>query len=119
MHYVKKVLFCFGFLNAVEPTYHWFPHWTLMWLGYFTYIFFLVRSKTKIELPEKVAHLFIFTYFASLVLVGQVENYGFRMLIPVNFFVLAFAFMAVDKVLPLLKKKAISSESTQLNNLNT
>ncbi len=109
MHYVNKVLFCFGFLNAVEPTYHWFPHWTLMWLGYFTYLFLLFRNQTKTELPEKAVHLFIFTYFASLILVGQVENYGFRMLIPGNFFVLAFAFMALDKLLPLLKNKPVVS----------
>jgi 4-amino-4-deoxy-L-arabinose transferase-like glycosyltransferase len=109
MHYVNKVLFCFGFLKAVEPSYHWFPHWTLMWLGYFTYLFLLFRNKTKTELPEKILHLFIFTYFASLVLVGQVENYGFRMLIPGNFFVLAFAFVALDKLIPLLKKKAAVS----------
>ncbi|MGE0637375.1 MAG: glycosyltransferase family 39 protein [Bacteroidia bacterium] len=109
MHYVNKVLFCFGFLNAVEPAYHWFPHWTLMWLGYFTYLFLLFRNKYKAELPEKAVHLFIFTYFASLVLVGQVENYGFRMLIPGNFFVLAFAFMALDKLIPLLKKKSVVS----------
>ncbi len=104
-HYVKKVLFCFGFLNAVESSYHWFPHWTLMWLGYFTYLFLLVRNKTKTTLNEKAVHLFIFTYFASLILVGQVENYGFRMLIPGNFFVLSFAFIALDRLLPLLKKK--------------
>jgi 4-amino-4-deoxy-L-arabinose transferase-like glycosyltransferase len=105
MHYVKKVLFCFGFLNAVEPTYHWFPHWTLMWLGYFTYLFLIVRNKTKTTLHEKAVHLFILTYFVSLVVVGQVENYGFRMLIPGNFFVLAFAFVALDKLISLLKNK--------------
>jgi 4-amino-4-deoxy-L-arabinose transferase-like glycosyltransferase len=109
MHYVKKILFCFGFMNAVVPTYHWFPHWTLMWLGYFTYLFLLLRNKTKTELPEKTVHLFIITYFVSLVLVGQVENYGFRMLIPGNFFVLAFAFLTLDKIIPLLKKKFIVS----------
>lgn len=109
MHYLKKVLFCFGFLNAVEPSYHWFPHWTLMWLGYFTYLFLLIRNKTKTTLNEKAVHLFIFNYFASLVVVGQVENYGFRMLIPGNFFVLSFAFIALDKLLPLLKKKAVVS----------
>ena len=109
MHYVNKVLFCFGFLNAVEPTYHWFPHWTLVWLGYFTYLFLLFLNKTKTELPEKAVHLFIFTYFASLVLVGQVENYGFRMLIPGNFFVLSFAFIALDKLIPLLKNKTVVS----------
>ena len=103
-HYLKKVLFCFGFLNAVEPSYHWFPHWTLMWLGYFTYLFLLLRNKTKTTLNEKAVHLFIFTYYASLVVVGQVENYGFRMLIPGNFFVLSFAFIALDKLIPLLKK---------------
>lgn len=108
-HYVKKVLFCFGFLSAVEPSYHWFPHWTLMWLGYFAYLFLLIRSKTKITLNEKTVHLFIFTYFASLVVVGQVENYGFRMLIPGNFFVPAFAFIALDKLMPLLKNKSVTS----------
>jgi hypothetical protein len=108
-HYVKKVLFCFGFLSAVEPSYHWFPHWTLMWLGYFAYLFLLIRSKTKTTLNEKAVHLFIFTYFTSLVVVGQVENYGFRMLIPGNFFVLAFAFIALDKLMPLLKNKSVTS----------
>ncbi len=105
MHYIKKVLFCFGFLNAVEPSYHWFPHWTLMWLGYFTYLFLIIRNKTNITLHEKAVHLFIFTYFASLVLIGQVENYGFRMLIPGNFFVLSFAFIGLEQVLLLVKKK--------------
>lgn len=109
MHYLKKVLFCFGFLNAVVPSYHWFPHWTLMWLGYFTYLFFLVRNKTKTTLHEKAVHLFIFSYFASLILVGQVENYGFRMLIPGNFFVLSFAFIALDKLISLLKNKPVAS----------
>lgn len=108
-HYVKKVLFCFGFLNAVETSYHWFPHWTLMWLGYFTYLFLLILSKSKTTLHEKAGHLFIFTYFASLVIVGQVENYGFRMLIPGNFFVLTFAFAALEKLLPLLKNKSVVS----------
>lgn len=108
-HYLKKIAFCFGFMNAVVPSYHWFPHWTLMWLGYFTYLFFLFRNKIKTTLHEKATHIFILTYFASLVLVGQIENYGFRMLIPGNFFVLAFAFLAFDKLLPLLKKKSVLS----------
>ncbi|MCG3166784.1 MAG: hypothetical protein POELPBGB_02566 [Bacteroidia bacterium] len=109
MHYVKKVLFCFGFLNVVEPSYHWFPHWTLMWLGYFGYLVLIFQNKAKIALQEKAVHLFIFSYFVSLVVVGQVENYGFRMLIPGNFFVLSFAFMGLDKLIPLLKKKVIVS----------
>jgi len=104
-HYLNKLLFCFGYLKAIVPSYHWFPHWTIMWLGYFTYLFFLFRVNTKTGLWEKATHLFIFCYFSSLILVGQVGNYGFRMLVPGNFFVLPFSFLALEKILALLKNK--------------
>jgi hypothetical protein len=97
MHYVKKVLFCLGFLEVIVPSYFWFPHWTFMWFGYLAHLFFLIHDKTKITLHEKTVHLFIFTYFVSLILIGQIENYGFRMLLPGNFFVLSFAFVTIDR----------------------
>ncbi len=104
-HYVKKFLFCLGFLKKLVPSYYWFPHWTLMWLGYFTYLFLNFRNKAKTSLGEKSAHLFIFCYFSSVILVGQIENYGFRMLIPGNFFVLPFGVMGITKAFTLLKIK--------------
>lgn len=104
-HYFKKILFCFGFLKTLVPTYRWLPHWTLMWLCYFAYLYFNFREKTKTNFSEKIIHLYILLYFISLVLIAQIENYGFRMLIPGNFFVIPFAVMGGERIFKLLKKK--------------
>lgn len=95
--YIKKLMFCFGFLSFLEPSYNWRFHWILMWAAYFAYLFFSVKRKFRFEIWEMVTHLFILFYYSALILVTPIGSYGFRMLIPCTFIVLAFAFMVLDK----------------------
>jgi len=98
-HYIKKTLFCFGFLSPLEPGYQWHPHWTIMWIGYFIYLFFRVKEKRKYEIWEVTSHLFILCYYFLLLLVDvNLGNYGYRFLIPATFIILPFSFIALDKL---------------------
>lgn len=95
-YYFKKILFCFGFVKFLVPQYRWRPHWMLMWLGYFTYLFLRIKNRTRMQLWEIATHLYILCHYGSLILFGQIENYGFRMLLPGINFVLLFSFLAWD-----------------------
>ncbi|MCX5677995.1 MAG: glycosyltransferase family 39 protein [Candidatus Omnitrophica bacterium] len=98
--YFKKVLFCLGYLpSLLAGSYGPRLRWMAMWAGYFTYLFLHIRNREKWEIWEVSVHLYIFCYYGSLVLTTTVHNYGFRMLIPAIFFVLVFAFMALDRLL--------------------
>lgn len=97
--YFKKILFFFGILSPLEPNYSWRPHWTMMWIGFFTYLYFRLRSKQKFDIWEVTLLLFILIYFGVLLLIAQVDSYGFRLIIPITFVVLPFSFMAVDRLI--------------------
>ena len=103
-HYVKKVLFCFGFLRCLDPAYRWRPHWNLMWLGYFVYLFMRWRERERFEMWEIAVNVYILSYYGLLVLISQLQNYGFRIVIPAVPFVLLLSFKALDKIkLPRIK----------------
>lgn len=95
-YYFKKILFCLGFVWIKVPQYRWRPHWTLMWVGYFTYLFLCIKKKKRAQLWEIPVHIYIFSNYFTLIVLGQVENYGFRMLIPGINSVLVFSFLAWD-----------------------
>jgi hypothetical protein len=95
--YLKKMLFCFGLMSFLEPEIKTRPHWLLMWIGYFTYLFLRVKMIRRFEIWETTSHIFIFIYCGFLILVAQVSSYGFRMFIPVTFIILSFSFLAVDR----------------------
>ena len=98
-YYFKKIIFIFGFLSPLEPEYQWRPHWTIMWLGYFIYLFLRVKEKRKFELWEMTTHLYIFSFCFLLILIApKIGSYGFRLLVPVIFTVLPFTFIAFDKL---------------------
>jgi hypothetical protein len=100
--YFKKVLFCLGYLPILLAGSHALRlHWMIMWAGYFIYLFLRTRNHEKWELWEVSAHLYILCYYGSLIMTTTVHNYGFRMLIPGIFFVLVFAFMALDRLWPI------------------
>ncbi len=69
-----------------------------MWLGYFVYLFLRLKERKRMELWEVAIHLFIISYYGTLILIGNIENYGFRMLIPAVNFVLLFSFLAFDRI---------------------
>ena len=96
--FLNKIIFLFGFLTPLEPHYQWRPHWTMMWIGYFVYLFFRLRENKWFKIWEVTSHLYIFCYFSLLIFIPpQLGSYGFRLLIPAIYFVLPFAFMALDK----------------------
>jgi len=102
VHMFKKFLFCVGYLPAIVATFHWRVHWTIMWILYFTYLFLRFKEKRKFEIWESVSHLFIFAYLGSLVFVIDINLltvYGFRYVLPLNFMVLVFAFLELERIL--------------------
>ena len=99
MIYIKKALFIFGMLSPLEPEYHWRPHWTLMWIGYFIYLLYNVKNVAIMKLWEVTSHLFIFSYLLMLLfIVPDLGSYGFRFMIPVILIVLPFSFMGLDRL---------------------
>jgi len=99
-HYLKKIIFCLGFLPVLVTTHELRLRWVLMWAGYFVYVFMRVKKRERFETWETASHLFIFCFYGSLVVSGPIVNYGFRMLIPALPFVLVFSFLAIDRLIP-------------------
>jgi 4-amino-4-deoxy-L-arabinose transferase-like glycosyltransferase len=94
---IKKVLFCLGILSPLDPALNIRPHWCLMWIFYFGYLFMKWRSKEKTEFNGIILHLLIVSYFGSLIFMAPVINsYGFRLVLPAILFVLPFGFLAVE-----------------------
>ncbi len=96
--YIKKTLFCFGFLPVLKYSYTIRPHWILMWVGYFIYLFFLLINKLKLNSFLVSVHLYIILFFGVLILIAPIEAYGFRLLIPGIFFVLGYAFIGFNSL---------------------
>jgi hypothetical protein len=95
----NKAIYCFGYLSTLEPNYNIRPHWFIMWIGYFLYLFFRLKAKNKFETWELITQVFIFFYYGLTFVFVQVESYGFRAFIPINFVVLGLAFMGFDYLL--------------------
>jgi hypothetical protein len=96
--YFKKVLFCLGYLRVLTSAYGLRLRWVIMWIGYFAYLFLRLRERGRWEMWEVAVHLYILCYYGSLIMTTYIHNYGFRMLVPGLFFVLVFAFMALDRL---------------------
>jgi 4-amino-4-deoxy-L-arabinose transferase-like glycosyltransferase len=99
-HVWRKFLFCFGYLPAVEPMYHWRPHWTFLFLAYFYYLFLRLRERRNSEAWEGIAHVFILTNFFLLTFVINttlLSTYGFRYNLPMILITLPFAFMVFER----------------------
>lgn len=97
-HYVKKIIFCFGFLPILETNYNIRPHWLILWYCYFIFMILQYIKKIKNDRIQLVIHLFVFSFFGTLVFVAPIEHYGFRILIPGIFFVLVSIFLTYDKL---------------------
>ncbi|MFA4981997.1 MAG: glycosyltransferase family 39 protein [Candidatus Omnitrophota bacterium] len=97
-YYIKKALFCLGYMSPLSPVYGLRSHWLAMWAGYFLYLFFRIKDRARPEMWEAATHLFIICYYGTVIMSAPIHNYGFRMLIPVIFYVLVFAFLALDRL---------------------
>lgn len=99
---INKLLFTGGLLSSINPLFHWRPHWTILWVIYFIYFIFKFRTKEKMQIWEKLMHLFIFSYAAMMIFVidtNLIGCYGFRYIIPLIFTVLPFTFLSIEKIL--------------------
>lgn len=96
--YIKNIIFSLGFCSVLSPSYRWRPHWMVMWIGYFLYLFLRFRKRRPMELWEAAAHLYILFYYGSVILLTNIHNYGFRFLAPAINFVLIFLFLALDEL---------------------
>lgn len=96
-YYLKKFLFCLGFLPLVEPLFQFRPHWTLMWLGYVLYLVYFFRMKEQFKLWAFYIHILILTFYLVIILVAPIQSYGFRMVVPVLFLVYGISFMGLSR----------------------
>jgi len=101
--YYKKIIYIFGFLHDLEPAYNYRPHWMIMWLGYFIYIFSVIKRIVKERSFEIFIHVFIFMFYLIIVLIAPITDYGFRIIIPSLFFVLGFSIIGYKKLYYFLK----------------
>lgn len=103
---LRKLAFFGGIISAMEPGDWWRAHWTLIWVGFFIYLFRKGKSKIQFEHWEYSTLLFIICYYGVLLLIAEVQSYGFRYIVPVILFVIPFCFIALDK---LKSKKEITT----------
>jgi hypothetical protein len=94
--YAKRILYSFGFLFLIFPEYRLRPHWVLAWIG--VALFILLR-RFAFETWEWLVLLFIAGYLAPLYAVGGIENYGYRMILPVIPAVMLLAVRYIDLAL--------------------
>ena len=95
-YYLKKLVYCFGFLPVLDSAYNIRPHWIIMWSGYFIYLWTYSKKIITSFNLESVMHLFIFLFYLTLILIAPIQIYGFRMLLPCLLIVLGFSFIGFE-----------------------
>ncbi len=112
-YFFKKILYCFGFLSFLDHAHQWRPHWILMWIAYFIYLFLRKLENKKMEMWEVTVHLYIVCYYFTAIITTPINNYGYRVLTPVVNFVLLFSFLALDRLLDLKSLLRIKGSVTK------
>jgi hypothetical protein len=94
----RRLLFIAGFTRAMEPQYRLRPHWMLMWAGVAVFVVMAIRSR-RLEFWQAVVITYLAVYLGSLVTLRlEVQNYGFRMIVPALPCVLLLAVKGADLV---------------------
>ena len=96
--YYNKIIYIFGFLPNLEPKFNYRPHWMIMWLGYFIYIYSAIKIIVKERSFEIFIHVFIFMFYFIILLIAPITDYGFRIIIPSLFLVLGFSIIGYKKL---------------------
>jgi hypothetical protein len=87
----KKILFFAGITTVMDlPARYLKPHWLVMWIGAFIYLWRLIKRRTA-EFWEAFALLFILMYLTPWFFVPGVSVYGVRTILPVMPIVLLLA----------------------------
>jgi hypothetical protein len=105
VYYFKKILFMIGYLPILDESFKIRPHWFLMYLGFVLFLVGWIKHHIILHLTEKIILVFIFTFLGMLLLIGQVQIYGFRLLFPVHLWILPFSFMGFLVTFKEYKKK--------------
>jgi hypothetical protein len=91
--YAKRTLFALGITQPLAPEFRLRPIWIAGWFGT---VVFLWRSRLRLQPWQWLMVAFIALYTLPMVAVGQISNYGFRMVMPVIPAVLLLACCATD-----------------------
>jgi len=92
--YVKRTLFALGITQPLAPAFRLRPHWVLGWIGA---VAFLWRTHLRLEPWQWLMVTFIALYTLPMIAVGQISNYGIRMVAPVIPAVLLLACCATER----------------------
>jgi hypothetical protein len=92
--YIKKVLYIFGFLSVLDPIYKFRLHWFIIWFMYIVYLYNYIIFKIKNDfiLWEIVMNIYVASFYAILILLTQIQVYGFRFILPGLFILIGLAF---------------------------
>jgi hypothetical protein len=103
----KKTLFAFGFLSQLNPDYYPRPHWFLLLLLYFAYLFNRIKNSKTILNSEILFNVFIISFYVLTILFVTVDSYGFRAFLPNQFMLIAVSFLLVKKLIHRFRKDNI------------
>ena len=81
--YVRRILFSIGLLPAYAPDFEIRPHWVLAWVALAVLSVMALRRRIRLGFTELLLFVFIGSYLAPILAVAQIDNYGFRMILPV------------------------------------
>ena len=95
----KKSLFALGFLSQLNPEYYPRPHWFLLILLYFTYLYNRLKNWKSIPYSEILFNVFIVSFYVLTILFVTVDSYGFRAFLPIQFMLIAVSFLSVKKLI--------------------
>ncbi|HZS08795.1 MAG TPA: glycosyltransferase family 39 protein [Blastocatellia bacterium] len=79
--YMKRVLFCFGWLSLESSGCRIRPHWLLMWIAAGVWTWRATKRRT-LEFRQLFAVSFIAVYLIPVIVLSQISNYGFRFILP-------------------------------------
>jgi hypothetical protein len=95
--YGARTAFTVGIPTFLQPTYRVRPHWLLMWAGVVLYLWFGGRRPRLFW--ERLLLTMAAVYLLPLVAVASINNYGYRMVIPVVLLLLPLAVKGAELAL--------------------
>lgn len=93
LHFPKKIVFIMGYLPILNESFSIRPHWFILYGGFTIFMYLFIRNRIKMDVFQKCVLLFCFLFLGTLIGVGEIQNYGFRLIIPVICWLLPFSFL--------------------------
>jgi hypothetical protein len=100
----KKVLFALGFLSYLNPEYYPRPHWFIIIVLYFFYLYYRIKYWKSISSSEIIFNSIIISFYVLTILFVTVDSYGFRAFLPIQFLLIAISFLSIEKLILRFKK---------------